>query len=144
MWNLFVRVAMFRDKILKLVRIMLETWNLVRKYTHNEKVTINENVSFTDHASGIRLSHFSKLVINLKNDNDISICWHVVIDNFFDPVLFLLSSLVTGPSFMTISSLVLELWQFSFIRDWAIGNTPVWVLPKSEVSYGYEIWHECL
>ena len=32
--------------------------------------------------------------------------------------LFLLSSLVTGPSFMSISSLVLELWQFSFIRDW--------------------------
>ena len=38
--------------------------------------------------------------------------------NFFDVVLFLLSSLVAGPSFMSISSLVLELWQFSFIRDW--------------------------
>ena len=38
--------------------------------------------------------------------------------NIFDVVLFLLSSLVTGPSFMSISSLVLELWQFSFIRDW--------------------------
>ena len=38
--------------------------------------------------------------------------------NFFDVVLFLLSSLVTGPCFMLISSLVLELWQFSFIRDW--------------------------
>ena len=38
--------------------------------------------------------------------------------NFFDVVLFLLSSLVTGPSFMSISPLVLELWQFFFIRDW--------------------------
>ena len=38
---------------------------------------------------------------------------------FFDSVLFLLSSLVTGPSLMSISSLVLELWQFSFIKDWA-------------------------
>ena len=38
--------------------------------------------------------------------------------NFFDVVLFLLSSLVTGPRFMSISSLVLELWQFSFVRDW--------------------------
>ena len=38
--------------------------------------------------------------------------------NFFDVVLFLLSSLVTGPSFMSISSLVLELWQFSFVSDW--------------------------
>ena len=37
---------------------------------------------------------------------------------FFDIVLFLLSSLVTGSSFMSISSLVLELWQFCFIRDW--------------------------
>ena len=37
--------------------------------------------------------------------------------NFFD-VLFHLSSLVTGRSFMSISSLVLELWQFSFIKDW--------------------------
>ena len=37
---------------------------------------------------------------------------------FFDVVLFLLSSLVTGPRFMSISSLVLELWQFLFIRDW--------------------------
>ena len=36
----------------------------------------------------------------------------------FDVVLFLLSNLVTSPSFMSISSLVLELWQFSFIRDW--------------------------
>ena len=38
--------------------------------------------------------------------------------NLFDVVLFLFSSLVTGPSFMSISSLVLKLWQFSFIRDW--------------------------
>ena len=36
---------------------------------------------------------------------------------FCDVVLFLLSGLVTGPSFMSISSLVLELWQFSLIRD---------------------------
>ena len=37
---------------------------------------------------------------------------------FLEVVVFLLSSLVTGPSFMSISSLALELWQFSFIRDW--------------------------
>ena len=54
--------------------------------------------------------------------------------NFFDVVLFLLSSLVTGPNFMSISSLVLELWQFSFIRGLTrkpeIGNTHVWVFPN--------------
>ena len=37
---------------------------------------------------------------------------------FLDVVLFLLSNLVTFSSFMSISSLVLELWQFSFIWDW--------------------------
>ena len=38
--------------------------------------------------------------------------------NFFGIALFLLLSLVTGSSFMSISLLVLELWQFSFIKDW--------------------------
>ena len=38
--------------------------------------------------------------------------------NFFDDALFILSYLGTGLSFVSISSLVLELWQFSFIRDW--------------------------
>ena len=32
--------------------------------------------------------------------------------------VFLLPSLVTGPSFMSISWLVLDLWQFLFIKDW--------------------------
>ena len=32
--------------------------------------------------------------------------------------LFLLSSLVTCPSFMSISLLVLKLWTFSFTREW--------------------------
>ena len=31
----------------------------------------------------------------------------------------ILPCLVSGPSFMSISRLVLELWQFSFIRDWS-------------------------
>ena len=39
--------------------------------------------------------------------------------NFFDVDFFLLLILVTGPSFMPITSLVLDLWQFSFIRDWS-------------------------
>ena len=37
--------------------------------------------------------------------------------HFFDVVLFLLSILVTVPSFMSISSSFLELWKFSFLRD---------------------------
>ena len=53
---------------------------------------------------------------------------------FFDVVLFLFSRLVTGPCFQSVSSLVLELWQFSltkeFTRTLVIGNTPVWVFPN--------------
>ena len=52
---------------------------------------------------------------------------------FFDVVLFLLSRLVTGPSFMSISSLFLELWRFFFkglTRNPKIGNTLVWGLPN--------------
>ena len=37
---------------------------------------------FTDHASGIQSLDCSKLAINWKNDNDITICWHEVILNF--------------------------------------------------------------
>ena len=37
--------------------------------------------------------------------------------NFLEAVSFLLSNLVIVSSFMSMSSLVLELWQFSFIRD---------------------------
>ena len=70
--------------------------------------------------SGIRLLDCSKLAINRRNDSDITIGRHDVIFSlfFFNVTLFLLSSLVTGLSFMAISSLVLELWQFSFIMDW--------------------------
>ena len=40
-----------------------------------------------------------------------------LLSNFIDFVLFLLSSLVTVPSFISISLLFLELCQFIFIRD---------------------------
>ena len=49
------------------------------------------------------------------------------LSNFFDVALLLFSNLVTSPSFMSISQLVLELWQFT--RNSEIGNTSVWVLP---------------
>ena len=47
------------------------------------KPCINENVSFTDHVSGTRLPDCSKLAINLKNDNGITIFRHDVIIKFF-------------------------------------------------------------
>ena len=80
-------------------------------------LAINKNIGFTDYVSRICLLDCFKLARNQKNNNDVTTCQHDVIIKFFDVVL-LLSSLVTGPSFMPISSLILELWQFSFIRDW--------------------------
>ena len=55
--------------------------------------------------------------------------------SFFDVVAFLLSSLVTGPSFMSISLLVFKLRQFFFVfkrltRTPEIASTPVWILPN--------------
>ena len=66
----------------------------------------------------MRLPDCSKLAINWKNGNDMKICWHDVIVKFFWRCLFVFSSLATGTSFISISSLVLELWQFTFVRDW--------------------------
>ena len=114
-----------------IVRAVLAIFNSVFSFC-KIAVTVNENISFTDYASGIRLSDCSKLAKNRKNDSDVTISRYDVIIKFFWHCLFLLSSLVTGSNFMSISLLVLELWQFSFIRvdqkSPEIGNTPIWVL----------------
>ena len=67
----------------------------------------------------MRLPDCSKLAVNWKNGTNVKISDMTSYSSFFfDVVLFLLSSLVIGLRFISISSLVLELWQFSFIRDW--------------------------
>ena len=97
---------------------------------------MNENINFTDYASGIQLPYCSKLSINWKNGNGVTIFQHDVIV-IFDVPLFPLSNLVTCPSYISISSLVLGLWQFSVFNflQWAqnpeIRNTPVWFLPNT-------------
>ena len=73
-------------------------------------VVLNENISITNHASEVRLP-------DLKNNNEVTICQHGIIVNFFDGAVFILSSLVTGPSFMSMSALVLELCHISHIRN---------------------------
>ena len=83
-----------------------------------EEVVVNEIVSFIDHASGIQLLDDCKLTINWKKYNDVNICWHDVIIFFFYVNVFFLSRLVTGLGFMSISLLVLELWQFTTTKDW--------------------------
>ena len=58
--------------------------------------------------SGMWLPDCSKLAVNWQNYNDVTICLYDVIVNVFDVVLFFLSSLVTGPSFMSIDLSAVE------------------------------------
>ena len=92
----------------------------------------------------------SKLAINLKNDNGVTIWHHDVIIKFCWSFLCLLWILFAGSSFLSRSALVLELWQFSFIREWSeIRKSEI---PPSEFCpisgdwgvSGYQILPECL
>ena len=72
----------------------------------------------------------------------------------FHIVLFCLSSLGTGPSFMSISSLVFELTVFFYkalTRNPEIANIPVWVLPNiwrlglvRDTKFGTDVSNEML
>ena len=70
---------------------------------------------FIGHACGIRLPDSLKLVISRKNTMTSQFADMTPSSNF---VALLLSTLVTGPSFMSTSWLVLELWLFSFMKNW--------------------------
>ena len=83
-----------------------------------KEVTINENVNFTDYAFEIRLPDCSKLAINWKNGNDVTICQHDVIEKtFWNFVVYFVKfsyyskfhvNITTGYGVMTIF----------FKRDW--------------------------
>ena len=80
--------------------------------------------------SGIRLSVCSKLAINQKHDNQVTICWHDVIVNFFWRFYLKFScwskfhvNIIIGPGVMTIYK--------GLTRNPEIRNTPVWVMPNS-------------
>ena len=91
-------------------------------------------ISFTDYSSGIRLPDCSRLTVNWKNGNDVTILWHDFIVNFFwrcfaSFVKFNYYSnihlhIITGSWLMTIS-----LYK-RLTRNPEIGNSPVWVLPN--------------
>ena len=121
------------------MRTVLEMFSSVFSF-YKIKVIVNENVRITDHASGIRLPNWSKFAINWKNDSDIRIYQHGVTVKFFDVAMFLLSYLVTDPSFMSISLVVLEFWQLSFVRDWP--EIPKLEIPSSEFFSTSGDWGE--
>ena len=59
-----------------------------------------------------------KLTINQKNGNDATIFWYEIIVKFLWYRWSFWSSVVTGPNFISISLLVLQLWQLSFTGNW--------------------------
>ena len=91
------------------------------------------------------LFSISLWVINWKNYTDV-----IIYPHFFRIVLFLLSSLVTCPIFMSISLLILELWQYSFERGWLeISKLEIAPSEFSQIfgdwrELGIKIWHKCL
>ena len=60
------------------------------------KVTVNENISFGDYWSGIRLPGCSRLDVNWKNEMTSRFAEMALLEKFFEFNLCLLSSLVTG------------------------------------------------
>ena len=147
------KIAFFirKSTLLKVeIRDFVRDFSVLFSVFVRKKVTTTENVTFADSVSEVRPMGCSKLAKNPVNDNDVTIFWHDVNVKFFDVALFLLSSLVTGPCFMSISSLVLELSQFSFIKDWPeiqklkISHLSFAQYLETGASYGYVIWHKCL
>ena len=75
--------------------------------------------------SGIQIA---PLAVNLKNDNHVTTYRNDVIINFFNVLLFFLSSLVTFPSFMSIitgSGVMTISFYKGLTKNLKIGNTPV-------------------
>ena len=106
----------------------------------SKKVTITEKISFADSVFGTRPPDCSKLTKNPKHDNDVTIFRHDFKVKIFWRRIVYLVSLVTGSNFMSVSSLVLELWQLSFVRDWPeIRKSEI---PSPEICPISEDWGE--
>ena len=94
-------------------------------------ITINENLIYTDYASGIRLPDCSKLTINC---NDVTIYRHDVIVELFWRCLISLVNFSYWSKFhvimITVSGVMIIFFYIGLNRNTEIGNIPVWVLPN--------------
>ena len=111
-------------------RLMLEIFLVLFSVFVRWKVTFDENVSFTDYASGIRLRDGFKLVIHRKNSNGITICWHEIIVNFFVSLVNLSYWSKFHVIIITASGVMLIFFNKGLARNPEIENTLVWVLPN--------------
>ena len=99
-----------------------------------QKVTITENITFADSVAGIRSLDCSKLAKNLKTNNDVTIFRHDLNVNFF----------------LTLFCFSCQFWLMVQLscqyRHWFWNYSRLSFAQYLEtgVSYGYQIWHECL
>ena len=97
-----------------------------------KKVTINENVNFTGYTSGIRHLDCSKLAINWKKDNDVTISRHYIIVKFFWSWFVSLVKFSYWYKFhvniITCSGVKTIFFYKELTRNPKIGNKAVWVL----------------
>ena len=98
-------------------------------------MTLDENVSFTNHASGIRLSVCSKLTISRKTNNDVKIYQYDVIVNFFWRFCVFLVKFSYWWKFhvdIITGSRVIRFFLYKRLtRNPEIGNYPAWVSPNT-------------
>ena len=115
-----------------------------------KKVDINKNVRTTHHASWIQVPDYSKSAINWKNDNDIIICWHDIIVNFFWRCCVSLVKFSYWSKFhvniITWSGVMTIFVYKGFTRKSKIGNPPVWAFSNiwrlgqvKDTKFGYYI-----
>ena len=120
-----------------------------------QKVTFKENVSFGDYASEIPLQGCSKLTINQKNDNVVTICWHDAIVKFFWRCFIPLVSFNYWPKFhvkiITASGVMTDLFYKGLTISLEISNTPIWVLLNTwrlgwvkDTKFGTDVSNEML
>ena len=99
-----------------------------------QKVTITENLTFADSASGIRPPDCSKLAKNLKSDNDVTISWHdVIVKCFWRGFVSLVKFSYLSKFHVNIgtgSGILAIFFYKGLTRNPEIENTPVWVLPN--------------
>ena len=95
-----------------------------------KKVTVNENASFTDYMPGLRIPNCFKLVINSKNENDVTNSDITPLSEFFDIAVIsqvqfwskFHVNIITSPRVMAI------FFYKGLTRNLEIGNTPIGVL----------------
>ena len=131
------------------------------------KVTINENMSFTDYASKIRLPDCSKLAVNWKNQN-VTISQHNIIITFFQDCFISLVkfsywskfhvNIITGSGVRTIlfckgltrnqeikntlACVFPNIWRLGQVRDTKFGtNVSNKILLNAAQCQGYSFYH---